>query len=182
MFPSRGVLLIIDLQKAIDDPSWGVRNNPQCETNVAKLVERWRDAKRKIVHVRHSSSSPLSTYWPEKPLWEFKPEAMPIDGETVVTKHHHSAFIGTGLQEMLTDEGFDTIVVTGVITNNSVEATVRHANNLGFHVYVVSDATFTFGRMAVDGSHHKAEEVHLHSLSNMNVEYATVVTTADLLA
>ena len=74
------------------------------------------------------------------------------------------------------------MVIAGVITNNSVEATARVAGNLGFDVYVVSDATFTFDRAALDGSQHKAEDVHAHSLANLNGEYARIVDTASVLA
>jgi nicotinamidase-related amidase len=77
--------------------------------------------------------------------------------------------------------GYDTLVITGVVTNNSVEATVRVAGNLGFKTYVVSDATATFDRVALDGKLHHAEDVHAHSLANMQGEYATVIDTKKLL-
>ena len=61
----------------------------------------------------------------------------PVAGETIVPKQTNSAFIGTDLERRLRESGFDTLVVTGVSTNNSVEATVRMAGNLGFEVYLV---------------------------------------------
>jgi hypothetical protein len=33
--PRTAALLIIDVQKAIDDPCWGPRNNPRAEANIA---------------------------------------------------------------------------------------------------------------------------------------------------
>jgi nicotinamidase-related amidase len=44
-------LLIIDVQKAIDDPVWskeGSRNNLDAERNIARLLERWRKCSRPI--------------------------------------------------------------------------------------------------------------------------------------
>jgi nicotinamidase-related amidase len=73
-------------------------------------------------------------------------------------------------------------VVAGVITNNSVEATVRHAGNLGFDTYLVEDACFTFARPDYRGVARTAEEVHAMSLANLQGEYCTVVTTAEVLA
>jgi nicotinamidase-related amidase len=58
--PASAALLIIDLQKAIDAPYWGPRNNPDCERNVAALLERWRTTGRPIYHIKHDSTEPQS--------------------------------------------------------------------------------------------------------------------------
>jgi nicotinamidase-related amidase len=58
--------------------------------------------------------------------------------------------------------------VTGAITNNSVEATVRMAGNLGFETYLVEDAAFTFGRKDWNGVARTAAEVHAMSLANLH--------------
>src|SRR5437763_65136 len=118
-------LLIIDLQRAIDDPSWGERNNPQAEANVARLLAAWRARALPVYHVRHDSTEPRSTYRPGQPGNEFKPEVTPIPGEIVIPKKVNSAFIGTDLELQLRAAGHTRLVVTGVVTNNSVEATVR---------------------------------------------------------
>jgi nicotinamidase-related amidase len=34
----RTALLVLDVQKAFDDPAWGARNNPNCEANIATLL------------------------------------------------------------------------------------------------------------------------------------------------
>ena len=117
-----------------------------------------------------------------KPLHDFKPEALPLPGEPVIAKRTNSAFIGTGLEAMLRAAGHTTLVFAGVITNNSVEATVRMAGNLGFTTFLVEDAAFTFGRKDWSGVWRSAEEVHALSLANLEGEYCTVVRTADVLA
>lgn len=181
---SNAALLVIDLQKAIDDPRWsrtGPRNNPQAEANVAALLAAWRQDGRPIVHVRHDSVEPDSSYRPGGPGHAFKDEAMPLPAETVIGKRVNSAFIGTGLDEWLRGRGIATLVVTGVITNNSVEATVRMAGNLGYDVRLVADACFTFARKDRSGRLWTADEVHNLSLANMDGEYAKVVDTAELL-
>lgn len=175
-------LILIDLQKAIDHPSWGARNNPDAEENVAALLKAWRTAKRPIYHIRHDSTEPASHYRPGQPGNEFKPQAQPLPGETVIAKQTNSAFIGTNLEATLRAAGHTALVVAGVITNNSVEASVRMAGNLGFHTCLVEDACFTFGRQDWNGQFRTAAEVHAVSLANLDGEYCTVVRTADVLA
>jgi len=184
MLPSDAALLIIDLQRAIDDPRWaahGSRNNLGAEAVIARLLAAWREAGRPVLHVRHDSTEPNSTYRPGQPGHEFKPEAMPMPGEPVISKQVHSAFIGTDLEQRLRDAGIGTLVVAGVITNNSVEATVRMAGNLGFDTRLVEDACFTYARYDHAGRLRSAAEVHAMSLANMNGEYCTVVTSAAVL-
>lgn len=132
--------------------------------------------------MRHDSLEPASHYRPGQPLHDFKPEAQPLAGETVIAKRTNSAFIGTDLEARLRAAGQTTLVVAGVITNNSVEATVRMAGNLGFDTFLVEDATFTFGRADWAGVYRSAEEVHAMSLANLDGEYCTVVRTASVLS
>jgi len=65
--PIDATLILIDLQKAIDDPRWGPRNNPDAEAFVAALLAAWREANMPIVHVRHDSTEPASPYRPGSP-------------------------------------------------------------------------------------------------------------------
>jgi nicotinamidase-related amidase len=179
--PLETALLVIDVQKAIDHPSWGERNHPEAEQQIAALVQVWRAERRPVYHIRHDSTEVASHYRPGQPGNDFKPEAAPAPGETVIAKQTNSAFIGTDLEWRLRAAGHTTLVVAGVITNNSVEATVRMAGNLGFETYLAEDATFTFGRADWNGTFRTADEVHAMSLANLDGEYCTVVRTEDVL-
>jgi nicotinamidase-related amidase len=178
-------LMVIDVQKAIDadyHAAQGARNNPDAEKNIARLLAEWRKAKRPIIHIRHDSMSASSAYRPGQSGNEFKSEVAPIAGELVVAKRTNSAFIGTALERHLREQKLTALVVTGVSTNNSVEATVRMAGNLGFETWLVSDACFTFGRRDFHGRARTADEVHSMSLANLDGEYCTVTDTDTVLA
>jgi nicotinamidase-related amidase len=179
--PKNTALVLIDLQKAIDDPSWGVRNNLQAETNIGRLLHAWRSKHMPVIHVRHASRNPGSTYRDGQVGAEFKEVARPFPGEDVVTKHVCTAFIGTDLEARLRGFGCGSVVICGVITNNSVESTARVAGDLGFRTIVVSDATFTFGRRDFLGNARTAEDVHAMSLANLDGEYARIFTTEQVL-
>jgi nicotinamidase-related amidase len=179
--PTDAALIVIDLQKAIDHPRWGERNHPEAEKNVAALLAAWRRTGRPLYHIRHDSTEPASPYRPGQSGHGFKPETQPVAGEAVIAKTTNSAFIGTDLDRRLRAAGHRLLVVTGVITNNSVEATVRMAGNLGFDTYLVEDATFTFGRHDWRGTWRTADEVHAMSLANLDGEYCAVVSTRQIL-
>ena len=174
-------LLVIDVQNAIDDPKWGPRNNPDAEANIAQLLHAWRDSGRAIFHIRHDSTFPESPYRPGQRGNDFKREVAPRDGEAIIAKRTNSAFIGTDLEALLRRGGHATVVIAGVLTHNSVEATVRMSGNLGFATIVVSDATWATDKTDLRGKRWPAEDVHALSLANLHGEYATVLDTASVL-
>lgn len=180
--PHDAALIVIDIQRAIDHPRWGQRNNLGAEKNVAALLQAWRSSRRPIYHIRHDSTEPESHYRPGQPGNEFKPEVQPLPGETVIPKRTNSAFIGTDLEARLRAAQQNLLIVTGVITNNSVETTVRMAGNLGFETFLVEDACFTFARKDWSGTLRSAPEVHAMSLANLDGEYCMVTRTAEVLA
>ncbi|MEZ4606260.1 MAG: cysteine hydrolase family protein [Deinococcales bacterium] len=181
---SQTLLMLIDLQKAIDHPSWleagRSRNNPNAEANIFELLSLWRSKSLPILHIHHMSTKANSAYRPGQAGNDFKDLLKPLAGEWVLEKATNSAFIGTNLEGSLHQKGISKLVVTGVITNNSVEATVRMAGNLGFETYLVEDGSFTFGCYDFYGTWHEAREVHAMSLANLSGEYATIVNTAQL--
>jgi nicotinamidase-related amidase len=177
-------LLVIDMQRAIDDPTWaaaGPRNNPLAEANVARLLATWRTRGWPIIHIRHDSREPGSTFCPGGPGAAFKSEAMPIAGEAILSKHTASAFLFTDLEAMLRERRIGALVVAGVITNNSIESTVRMAAEIGFDVTVAEDAVFTFARRDRRGHLWAAEEVHALSLANLEQGgYARIAATTSI--
>ena len=175
-------LLVIDLQRGFDDPSWGRRNNPEMETRVAELLAAWRGDGRPVLHARHMSTLPASPLRPGQPGNEFKPGAIPGTEETVVEKRVNSCFIGTPLDEHLRRLGIGGLVLAGLTTNHCVSTTARMAGNLGYAVSVVSDATATFDRTGHDGVRYPAELVHAMALADLHGEFADVIDARTAIA
>ncbi len=182
--PRETALLIIDVQNAIDEPVWsryGERNHPRAELRMAEILQKWRASGRPVFHIKHESRQVNSSYRPGQAGCDFKECVTPQVGETIVIKHVNNAFIGTDLESRLKEKGIAVLVIFGVITNNSVEAMVRMAGNLGFKTYLVEDACFTFAQPDYAGRLRTAAEVHAMSLANLDGEYCAVVGTAELL-
>ena len=53
--PQNAALILIDIQNAWDDPVWGRRNNPDAETNIATLLQAWRQTERPLFYFQHIS-------------------------------------------------------------------------------------------------------------------------------
>jgi nicotinamidase-related amidase len=178
---TNAALVIIDMQKGMNDAKLGRRNNPEAEQRIHELLNAWRQARRPVVHVRHISRTPGSVFWPGQPGCEFQEALAPLPHEHVVEKNVPDAFIASGLERWLHVRGIRQMVVTGVITNNSVEATARSGGNLGFDVIVPRDGCYTFDHTDLDGRLWVAQEVHALSLSNLAMDYARVVGVEDIL-
>lgn len=179
--PRSTALILIDVQQAFLNPRWGERNNPQAESNIARLLAAWRSSGRPIRHVAHDSLEPNSLLRAESPGNAIQAAVAPTGSEPLYRKHVNSAFIGTDLENDLRHDGIDTLVIVGLTTNHCVSTTARMAGNLGFTTYVVSDATAAFARPALDGTLRSAESVHAAALSDLHQEFATVVETAEIL-
>jgi len=172
---SKSFLLIIDVQKGMDDPKWGPRNNPDAEEKIAALLAEWRKTRRPVFHVQHLSTEPDSPLRPERPGCEIKELVRPAGQEPVFQKRVNSAFIGTQLEDVLHRQGVETLVITGLTTQHCVSTTARMAGNLGFEVYLVGDAMAAFAAMGPDGKRYSAEEIHNVSLATLHGEFGIVV-------
>ncbi len=175
-------LIIIDQQKGIDNPRLGKRNNPSAEKHMLSLLDAWRNNNWPIFHIKHRSKEPTSIFWPGQEGFDFKDEFIPFAGERVIEKSVPCAFTNNSLETELNKIGSREIVIVGVVTNNSVESTARTGGNLGYKVYVVEDACYTFDKTDFFGTLRTAQEVHAMSLANLHNEYAEVVNSAKIFA
>jgi nicotinamidase-related amidase len=176
-------LILIDIQKGFDDIAYwgGHRNNPEAETNAAKLLRFWREHQLPIFHVKHCSTNPNSRLAEGNIGNDFMEVVKPNDSEPVIKKKVNSAFIGTDLKGQLDRAGIKKVVLVGLTTDHCVSTTTRMAGNYGYETFLVSDATATFDKIGVDGQKYSAELIHETALASLHNEFATVVKTEELI-
>jgi nicotinamidase-related amidase len=182
VLPNDTALIVIDVQKGLDEPYWGERNNPDAEQNIARLLHAWRRRGMPIYYIQHRSKNPNSPLRPNYVGNEIKDIVRPLPGEPVLQKNENSAFVGTDLEERLRAAGQGTVVLTGLTTDHCVSSTARMAANLGFDTIVVSDATATNERDSpITSRHFTADEMHEAELTSLSGEFARIAETEALL-
>lgn len=179
----RPALVLIDIQKGfLDEEYWGGnRNNKDAEKISGILLEKWRELRLPVFHIRHSSVNPESKLYESNLGFQFNDHVIPQNDEPVITKNVNSAFIGTDLKERLDKQNIDTLVIVGITTNHCVSTTARMAGNFGYETYVISDATAAFDRVGINGEKYDAQLIHLTALANLNDEFALVWNSEKLL-
>ena len=108
---------------------------------------------------------------PGAPTVEIIPELSPQEGDIVVDNQRLSGLEGSDLPQLLGDREVDTLVITGVATNMSVESTARQGVDLGFRVFVLRDCVTSV-----------TVEVHEASLANLEILTTGVVESEEFTA
>jgi nicotinamidase-related amidase len=108
---------------------------------------------------------------PGDPRGEIIPALAPREGEIVVHKTTDSALTGTNLRLALSNMGIDTVVVTGVLTDQCVSCTVRSLADESFKVWLIEDATMA-----------STMRLHENELEILNNIYCHVINTEECIA
>jgi nicotinamidase-related amidase len=122
---------------------------------ITGLLEYARGHGHSIIHVRIGFSPDYREQPRESPLFkhasrldvlklgewgtEFVPQAAPLPGETIITKHRTNAFVGTPLDLILRNGGIEKVAVAGCITDVGMQTTARAAHDLDYQVTVIGD-------------------------------------------
>lgn len=177
-------LLVIDVQMALahDDANGAERSCLEAESNISILLSEFRKRADTVVHIHHHGLDPADPFHSEVLGSAVQPVAAPIDGEQVYIKHVSSAFSGTKLEIDLRAKGIERVVTCGATANHCVESATRAASDLGFDVVYAADAVWAYAVIGPDEIEHSAEQVHSTSLSTVQGEFATVLTTEQILA
>ncbi|MEL7609349.1 MAG: cysteine hydrolase family protein [Bacillota bacterium] len=107
---------------------------------------------------------------PGDPWGDIVPELAPIEDEIVITKTTDSALTGSTLRLILHNMGIDTVVVTGVLTDQCVSGTVRSLADESFKVWLIEDACRA-----------STAQIQANELEILNNIYCHVVNTDELL-
>jgi nicotinamidase-related amidase len=172
--PADAVLLIIDAQEAVEGSAQGAGagDGGEIEKAIAALVAAWRAEGLPLAHVGR------------QPIVPATPPALSIPAlkdEIVAVRNATSAFVDANLEARLDELGATTLVLCGALETHALEASARHAADLGFQVFVVADACRAVDMVDLKGRLWPAEDVRTLALSHLKGETATIVDVATTL-
>jgi len=171
-------LVIIDIQNDyFPGGKMELEDADAAAVRAQRVLQKARDQKLPIFHVRHLSTRPGATFFlPGTAGAEIHQAVKPQQGETVIEKNFPNSFRATALEEKLKAAGVKELVVAGMMTHMCVDASVRHAADLGYKVTLVGDACATRAQ-SFGGENVPARQVHTAFLAALNGFYAKVVAS-----
>lgn len=174
-------LLIIDIQNDyFPGGKMALEGAEAAAENAALALEQFRRLGSPVYHVQHLSIRPGATFFiPGTTGVEIHARVRPREGERVFEKNFPNGFRATQLDATLKAAAAKELVVAGMMTHMCVDATVRHAADLGYRVTLLGDACATRSQ-SFNGETIPARQVHGAFLAALNGFYAKVICAREL--
>jgi nicotinamidase-related amidase len=172
---SDSALIIIDAQNEYSSGALAVTNAEASGKVIASLLEKYRSAKGKVVHILHKTPDGAPVFTPGTNLAEEFPSLKAKDGEELIWKNHPGSFAETNLDETLKKWGIKKLVLVGYMAHVCVSTTARQADQRGYDVIVVEDG---IGDRDIPGV--KGDELTRVTLAELGDVFATIVKSADI--
>jgi nicotinamidase-related amidase len=173
-------LILIDIQNEYFRGGKRELPEPQLAAqNARRALEFFRSKGLPVFHVRHNNlGSGSASFLPGSFGAEIHGSVKPVEGETVVVKHYPSAFLQTGLADLLREKGVGNLVVCGMMSHMCIDTSVRAAQDYDLPVIVLDDACATRD-LAWAGETVPAHTVHNTIMAALNGTFARVMQTEE---
>lgn len=178
----RTALLIIDIQKDyFPGGAHPLVRSLEAAKNAYMLLQCFREHGGHHVHIQHISKKPDAALFISGDRGtDIHDSVAHFEGEPIVYKHEPNAFLNTNLFELLKNWEIERVVICGMMTHLSVDATARAAADLGLQIIIAEDACATrdlqYGDTTIP-----AEHVHKASLATLK-SYGRVMKSEEILA
>ena len=149
--PKRTAVLVLDVQNDLVKITPRIRENRVLE-HIAAVMGAARRSKVPVIHITASVRRDFLDIPRDNPLWDglrksrqlifgtkgaaIHPKVRPLRSELVLNKTCVDPFLTTNLGQALQNHDVNTVVLTGLWTNWVIEATARHASDMGYRVYI----------------------------------------------
>ena len=184
--PKRTAIITLDVQNDLVNNTQGVSESGMLD-RMAAILAAGREAGAEIIHITASAREDFKDIPKDNPLWlmvrrqksmvlgtegaRLHVSVAALPGELVLNKTCVDPFLTTSLGQALINADVNTLVIFGLWTNYVVEATARHASDIGYRVFIVSDCCAG-----------NDEENHRWAMERMLPTLSYITTTAEVLS
>ncbi|MET1247768.1 cysteine hydrolase family protein [Sporolactobacillus sp. STCC-11] len=176
-------LIIIDVQNDYFAGGRMQLDKPKAALDhIEQMLGHFREAGKTIVFVQHVAKNANATFFLEGTFGVEIHSVLTAKNygeEFIVQKSFPNSFLKTRLQEILTSNQVDSLVICGMMTHMCVDSTTRQAAELGYRCTLLSDACATKDLVIEDGTV-RADQVQASFLAALQ-SFAIVSTTSDFL-
>jgi len=175
-------LVIIDIQNDyFPAGNYELVNSVKASLKAKDLLEHFRQRNLTVVHVRHLSVRPGSTYFiPGTEGAEIHASVQPLPDEKIVTKNYPNGFRETDLHDYLQEEEIEHLVISGMMTHMCIDSTARAGKDLGYRITIAEDACATKDLIFQE---HKipAQEIHQAFMAGLSYYFAEIKTSLQVI-
>lgn len=137
-------LLVIDVQNEYFTGKLPVTYPSGSLDKILQVMDAAQSKNIPVIVVRHTQPQEDTPIFRKgTPEWEIHPEVAKYSYDLLIDKKLPGSFTGTELEAWLKEQGIDTVVISGYMTQMCCDTTARQAAHLGFSVEFLSDATGT---------------------------------------
>jgi nicotinamidase-related amidase len=177
-FSVKRALLVIDVQNEYFTGKMPVTYPAGSFGRLLKAVDAARKAAMPVILIRHEATQKdAAAFIRGSHGWQIREELLKQAGYArIIDKTLPGSFTGTELEGLLREQGVDTVVICGYMSQMCCDTTARQAVHLGFSVEFLSDATGTLDVANAAGKI-TAEELHKAVLITQAMRFSQVLST-----
>lgn len=146
--------------------------------NIGRAIDAARAHNVPVIVVQNTAPAGAPIFVKDTDSWKLHEVVASRKHEHYIEKALPSAFAGTDLEAWLREHRIDTLSVTGYMTQNCVDSTIKQAVHLGFAVECLSDATGSVPYSNAAGFA-SAQLMHETLLVILQSRFAAVLGTSD---
>lgn len=146
--------------------------------NIGRAMDAARIAAIPVIVVQQYAPADSPVFATGSHAWELHDVVRVRAYDHYFEKKLPNAFTGTDLADWLAAHQIDTLSVTGYMTHNCVDATIKHAFHAGLSVEFLQDASGSLPYLNKAGTA-SASEIHRAFMVVMQARFAAVMDTAE---
>jgi nicotinamidase-related amidase len=175
-------LVIIDIQNDyLPAGKNELVNSVEASLKAKDLLEHFRQRNLTVVHIRHLSVRPGSTYFiPGTEGAEIHANVQPLLNEKIVTKNFPNGFRETDLHDYLQEQEIEHMVICGMMSHMCIDSTARAGKDLGYRITIAEDACATkdliFREQKIP-----AQQIHQAFMAGLSYYFAEIKTSLQVI-